>query len=274
MIYSTVLGSGLTLIVAPDERIPMVSVEVMYEFNPSSVPDGIPHLTEHLLFESTQHLENGDVDRLLRLAGGRSTASTSWDRIVLSDVVASTNLETLLYIESERSQYLCEAITLDHLENQRAVIAQELFGMSVRKNGELADRLRQKSFETHPALSKEIMGQIFDLETATIKNICNFANEWLQPQHSTWIVSGDVDVDTLVHSLETLFPVTEVTEALSIEGVHNEGHRWYEKDNENRLSLVFAAPPSGTVQEGITDAMLYSLTQPNVIEQFNRGREI
>ena len=38
--------------------------------DPTAVPDGVPHLTEHLLFESTQHLGNGDVDRLLRLAEG------------------------------------------------------------------------------------------------------------------------------------------------------------------------------------------------------------
>ena len=269
MIYSTILGSGLTLIVAPDDRIPMVSIDIIYEFDPSSVPDGVPHLTEHLLFESTQHLENGDVDRLLRLAGGRSTARTSWDRIILSDVVASSNLDTLLYIESERSQYLCGGITPEHLENQRAIIAQELFGMSVRKNGELADKLRQKSFVNHSSLSKEVMGQIYDLETATIDDICKFSKRWLQPQQATWLVSGDVDVDVLAHSLDILFPVATPSESITIESVQNEGHRWYQKSSENRLTIVLAAPPLGSVAEGVSDAMLYSLTQSELWGEFS-----
>ena len=269
MIYSTVLGSGLTLVVVPDDRIPMVSIDIIYEFDPSLVPDGVPHLTEHLLFESTKHLANGDVDRLLRLAGGRSNASTSWDRIVLNDVVASSNLETLLYIESDRAQYLCEAITPEHLENQRAIIAQELFGMSVRKNGELADRLRQKSFANHPSLSKEVMGQIYDLETATIDDVCDFSKRWLQPHNATWLVSGDVDVVRLVDSLDELFPVAGMSEKVSFGKVQNEGHRWYQQSRDNRLTIVLAAPPVGSVEEGISDAMLYSLTQSEMWEQFS-----
>ena len=125
---------------------------------------------------------------------------------MVSDTIASSNLSTLLYIESERSQYLCAGITTEHLENQRAVIAQELLSMTVRKNGGLAERLRQKSFLAHPVISKEVMGQIYDLETATKEDICLFAKRWLQPMHSTWIVSGDVDVDMLTTSLNQLFP--------------------------------------------------------------------
>ena len=110
MIHQFILGSGLTVLVAPNEQVPMVSVDIVYAFDSTNVPAGVPHLTEHLLFESTQHLANGDVDRLIRLAGGRSTASTTWDRIVISDTIASSNLSTLLSIEAERSQYLCEGI--------------------------------------------------------------------------------------------------------------------------------------------------------------------
>ena len=118
MIHEFILGSGLTLLVAPNDHVPLVSVDIIYEFDPSEVPDGVPHLTEHLLFESTQHLDNGEVDRLLRLAGGRSTASTTWDRIVISDTIASSNINTLLYIEAERAQFLCDGINVDDLENQ------------------------------------------------------------------------------------------------------------------------------------------------------------
>ena len=271
VIHWAVLSSGITLIVAPNDHVPMVSVDIIYEFDPSEIPDGVPHLTEHLLFESTKHLENGEVDRLLRLAGGRSTASTTWDRIVISDTIASSNLNTLLHIEAERSQHLCEGITIEELENQRAVIAQELLSMTVRTNGDLADRLRRRSFAVHPVISKEVMGQIYDLESATKEDICLFAQHWLQPHHATWVISGAVDVETLTTALNRLFPThSETLQDVAIVDVQNEGHRWFEQSAEDRLTVVFAAPPAGSVAEGVSDAMLYSLTQPVSLSFFTR----
>ena len=271
MIHEATLASGLTLLVAQNDHVPMVSIDIVYEFDPSDVPDGVPHLTEHLLFESTQHLDNGSVERLLRLAGGHSTATTTWDRIVVSDTIASSNLSTLLYIEAERSQYLCEGITTEHLDNQRSVIAQELLSMSVRKNGELADRLRQRSFASHPVISKEVIGHIYDLESATKEDICLFAKQWLQPKHSTWFVSGDVDVDMLTTSLNQLFP-TEMggAQGVDIVEVQNEGHNWFQQKTDGRLTVIFAAPPTGAIAAETSNAMLYTLTQAASLTSFSQ----
>ena len=130
MIESFVLSSGLTLVVMPNKHIPMVNIDIVYAFDPRLVPDGVPHLTEHLLFESTANIPNGDVDRWLRLAGGSSTASTNWDSIVIQNTISTPNLEWLLYIESERSRHLCEGIVDEDIENQRMVIANEMFSAS------------------------------------------------------------------------------------------------------------------------------------------------
>ena len=271
MIHEVTLASGLTLLVAQNDHVPMVSIDIVYEFDPSDVPDGVPHLTEHLMFESTKNLDNGSVERLLRLAGGRSTATTTWDRIVVSDTIASSNLITLLHIEAERAQYLCEGITAEHLDNQTSVVAQELLSMSVRKNGELADRLRQKSFVSHPVISKEVMGHIYDLESATKNDICLFAKQWMQPKHSTWIVSGDVDIDMLTTSLNQLFPTeSEGTQDVDIVDVQNEGHNWFQQSTDGRLTVIFAAPPAGSIADGVSNAMLYTLPQPVSLDSFSQ----
>ena len=288
--YSYVLSSGLTLVVLPDNHIPMVNIDIVYSFDPRLVPDGVPHLTEHLLFEGTANIPNGDVDRWLKLAGGSSTASTTWDAIVLHNTISAPNLEWLLYIESERSQYLCEGIVDEDIENQRMVIANEMFSAALQPNGDVADRLRKQSFANHGIISSEVMGQIYDLETATRNDICSFATEWLQPKQSTWIVTGDVDVEWLRQRLEVYFPSTEAVvdshvdiinrkpEALQerdIPIVQNEGHRWFKETKQtstmsaDQLTLVFAAPPAGTIEESVADAMLLSLTQSQTWKQFS-----
>lgn len=275
MIESIVLASGLTLIVLPNPHVPIVNVDIIYEFDPSQVPDGVPHITEHLLYESSKSLANGEVDRLLRLAGGRSNASTSWDRIVISDTIASSNIELLLFLEHERAQHLCEGVTEVDLENQRAVIANELFSMTLQKNGELADRLRRKSFTTHPAISKEVMGQIYDLETASVGDVCEFAQRWLQPEYSTWIVSGDVSETFLQERLNELYTEKHQIEPIEvIPAVENEGHRWFEEGKEDRLTFVFAAPAIGTVEERVSNAMLYTLAKADSLTHFSAVQSI
>ncbi len=250
----------------------MVEMDIVYRFDPTSVPDGVPHLTEHLLFESTGNIPNGDVDRWIRLAGGKSTASTTWDSIRIHSLISASNLDLLLYIESERTNNLCAGITDDDVENQRRVIAQELFSASIRPNGDLADRLRKKSFSNHPALSKEVMGQIYDLETASLLDVCKFSDAWLEPSHATWLVTGDVDPDWLTERLNFYFPPTvdnEFNTRLDIPPVQNQGHRWFDDTKDARLTLVFAAPPSGTVEEDVSDALLYTLNQKSTWEEFS-----
>ena len=146
------------MLVAPNDQVPMVSVDIVYTFDSTDVPAGVPHLTEHLLFESTQHLANGEVDRLIRLAGGRSTASTTWDRIVISDTIASSNLSILLSIEAERSQYLCEGITAEHLTISAPWRTRTLLHDRTTK-WRTCGSSPKKSFATHPVISSEVMGR-------------------------------------------------------------------------------------------------------------------
>ncbi len=262
MITTLVLTNGMRVIVAPNDKVPMVEVEIVYQFDPSSVPDGIPHLTEHLLFETTANIANGDMDRWFRQAGGSSTASTNWDEIRIHDLISSANLEWLVYIEAERSLRLCQGVTAENLENQRQVIANEMFSSALQANGEVADRLRRKSFSLHPALSKEVMGQIYDIENSSVEDICGFADQWLQPTKATWIVSGDVEVERLQALLLSYFPSEGVVSNSTMPIVENEQHRWYTESDQQRLLLAFAAPPTGSQAESISDAIMYTLTQP------------
>lgn len=274
MITTFVLTNGMRVIVALNDKVPMVEVEIVYQFDPSAVPDGIPHLTEHLLFETTANIANGDMDRWFRQAGGSSAASTSWDEIRIRDLISSANLEWLVYIEAERSLRLCEGVTAENLENQRQVIANELFSSVLQANGDVADRLRRKSFSLHPALSKEVMGQIYNIESSNVEDICSFAEQWLQPSQATWIVSGDVEVERLQVLLLSYFPSEGVVSKNTIPIVENEQHRWYTESDQQRLLLVFAAPPTGSQAETISDAIIHTLSQPQTWNELSHMNHI
>ena len=59
MIEAIVLSYGASLWMAPSDHVPMVTVRIEYPYSSSIVSDGVAHLTEHLLFETTEHMSNG-----------------------------------------------------------------------------------------------------------------------------------------------------------------------------------------------------------------------
>ena len=262
MIQSLVLANGFQAIIAPSNHVPMIHVHIVYPFNPMNVPDGVPHLAEHLLFEETHHLPDGDIDRLLRLAGGNSTAWTTWDALHVETSIPSENVELLLFIEKERSTNLCRALDPINIENQRKIIAQEMWNRSFQKDGELADQLRKRSFETHPILSTEVMGLIYDIENANTESICSFLQTWIHPSNAIWLVSGDVKIEHFKNQLKFNFEeFPDVSPSLVTSSKNLEqSRRMFQFSTEDRLFLVWKTPPRATQEDWWIGQIIQSLT--------------
>lgn len=245
MIEAAVLSYGASIWMAPTAHIPMVTVRIEYPYDARTVPDGVPHLTEHLLFESTRHFQNGDVDRWIRQAGGHSTAWTTWNSLVIETSVSSNNLDVLLAIEKDRSTELCVALTEENLDNQRQIIASEMLRQSLVEDGRLADSMRKRAFSEDPILSKEVMGLIYDLELASLSDVCTFTEQWLHPSNARWFVSGDIEPDVLLSKLEEAFKdVSKSAFEVLVQPspIQRTAKRWHQSDPSNRLFLMWPAP--------------------------------
>src|SRR5262245_42294000 len=78
-----VLRNGLTVILHRDTTVPLVSVNMWYHVgsaNERPGRTGFAHLFEHLMFEGSKNVEEGQFDILLEAAGGSSNGSTDLDR--------------------------------------------------------------------------------------------------------------------------------------------------------------------------------------------------
>jgi len=76
------LANGLTVILHEDHSVPVASVNVWYKVgsaNEKPGRTGFAHLFEHLMFEGSGHVKEGDFDNFLEAAGGSNNASTSGD---------------------------------------------------------------------------------------------------------------------------------------------------------------------------------------------------
>src|SRR6266513_3860079 len=123
-----VLPNGLNVIVHEDHSTPMVSVNM--RFNVGSAREkpgrtGFAHLFEHIMFEGSGHVAEGNFDNWLEAAGGDNNGSTDNDRTNYWETVPSNALELALFLESDRMGYLLDAMSPEKVNVQRDVVKNE-----------------------------------------------------------------------------------------------------------------------------------------------------
>src|SRR5881392_4122631 len=77
------LPNGLHVILHEDHTVPLITVNVWYHVGSAREKPGrtgFAHLFEHLMFEGSQHVKEGEFDTLLETAGATNNGSTETDR--------------------------------------------------------------------------------------------------------------------------------------------------------------------------------------------------
>ncbi|HEX7779479.1 MAG TPA: insulinase family protein, partial [Vicinamibacterales bacterium] len=122
------LSNGLTVILHEDHSVPIVSVNVWYHVgsaNEKPGRTGFAHLFEHLMFEGSKNVKEGDFDNLLEAAGGNNNASTAEDRTNYYIDVPANALDLALFLESDRMGYLLDIVSESLVNGQRDVVKNE-----------------------------------------------------------------------------------------------------------------------------------------------------
>src|SRR5882757_3343614 len=120
------LPNGLHVILHENHVSPVVSTYLLYHVGAKNErPDrtGFAHFFEHLMFEGTDNIPRGTIDKLISGAGGNLNASTSFDQTDYYFNVPANELKLALWIESERM--LHAKIDETGVETQRKVVKEE-----------------------------------------------------------------------------------------------------------------------------------------------------
>jgi zinc protease len=192
------LDNGLDVILHEDRDCPIVAVNVWYHVgskNEKPGRTGFAHLFEHLMFEGSQHYDQGFF-RPLQEAGGVLNGSTNADRTNYWEVVPANALELALWMESDRMGYLLPALTAAKFENQRNVVLNErrqnyenrpygLAGMAIVSALYAPD---------HPYHWMTI-GAAEDLKAATLEDVKAFFQTYYRPRNASLAMAGDIEID-------------------------------------------------------------------------------
>lgn len=200
------LPNGLHVILHENHASPVVSTYVLYRVGSKNErPDrtGFAHFFEHLMFEGSENIPRGKIDKYISGAGGNLNASTSFDRTDYYFNLPANQLKLALWIESERMMHA--KIDEAGVETQRQVVKEE----------------RRRSYDNQPygSLFEELaaltckgtpyewvpIGSMQYIDQATIEEFRNFYKTFYVPNNATLSVAGDFKVDEIKKLISDYF---------------------------------------------------------------------
>lgn len=199
------LNNGLKVILHKDVSTPVVAVNVLYDVgarDESGEKTGFAHLFEHLMFGGSVNI--ADFDKPLQDAGGTSNAFTSNDITNYYETLPLNNLETALWLESDRMLSL--AFTPKSLEVQRSVVIEEFKQRYLNQPyGDVWLLLRPLAYKNHPYLWPTIGKEISHIENATLDDVKAFFKKHYCPQNAVLCVAGNIDEEKVFALVEKWF---------------------------------------------------------------------
>jgi len=191
------LDNGLTVLFHKDITTPMAVVNTLFDVgarDESEDKTGFAHLFEHLMFGSSVNIP--DFDAPLQNAGGESNAFTSNDITNYYNVLPAPNLETALWLESDRMLSL--AFTDKSLEVQRSVVIEEFKQRYLNQPyGDVWLELRPLAYEKHPYKWATIGKELSHIENATMEDVKAFFQKHYNPSNAIICIAGNFELDYL-----------------------------------------------------------------------------
>jgi len=200
------LSNGLHVILHQNKTAPVVGTYLLYHVgskNERADRTGFAHFFEHLMFEGTENIQRGQIDKLVSAAGGNLNASTSFDRTDYHFNLPSNQLGLALWIESERM--LHGKVEKIGVETQRQVVKEERrLGTDNAPYGTLFENLAALVFQGTPYAWTPI-GSVQYIDQATLDEFREFYHHYYVPNNATLVVAGDFDIDAAKKQIADYF---------------------------------------------------------------------
>jgi predicted Zn-dependent peptidase len=189
------LENGLRALVHKDTTTPMVAVNVLYDVGArDETPDrtGFAHLFEHLMFGGSENIPS--YDEPLQMAGGENNAYTTNDITNYYIQLPLQNLETALWLESDRMKSL--SFSEKSLDVQRKVVSEEFKEHYINKPyGDAWEHLRLLAYKVHPYRWMTIGKELKHIEDAKLDDVKAFFFQHYRPLNAVLCVAGNVTTE-------------------------------------------------------------------------------
>ncbi len=193
LLYDTfTLPNGLRVVHHYDANTPLAVVNILYNVgardeNPELT--GMAHLFEHLMFGGSKNAIS--YDEPLQRASGENNAFTSNDITNYYVTLPAENIETALWLESDRMFQL--NLTPKTLEVQQGVVMEEFKQRYLNQPyGDIWLYFRPLAYTEHPYRWATIGKELAHIEKVTLDDLFSFYGRFYNPSNAILVIAGNV----------------------------------------------------------------------------------
>jgi zinc protease len=203
------LANGLQVLLHEDHKLPIVSIDIWYHVGPvkeRAGRTGFAHLFEHMMFEGSEHVgEKAHIKYLEKSGATDVNGTTDFDRTNYFETLPANQLETGLWLESDRMGFLLDTLDRAKLANQRDVVRNEKRQGEGSPYGIVDEEVFHQLFpKTHPYYA-DVIGSHADVEAARLNDVREFFTQYYAPNNATMAIAGDFDPATIKPLIEKYF---------------------------------------------------------------------
>ena len=191
------LDNGLTVLLHRDPSTPLATVNVLYKVgsrNEDPKKTGFAHLFEHLMFGGSENVP--DYDTPMQVAGGENNAFTNSDMTNFFNTVPAQNIETALWLESDRMMKL--DFNQKSLDIQKKVVVEEFKETSINQPyGDLWHKLSKLAYTEHPYRWPTIGMKMDHIEDAILEDVESFFYQYYKPNNAVLVIAGNFETEEI-----------------------------------------------------------------------------
>jgi zinc protease len=200
-----ILDNGISLVVIPDHRVPIVTHMLFMRVGSADDPlgrSGLAHYVEHLMFKGTKRYPKGQFDLLVTRNGGATNAFTANDRTYFYEQVMKPGLPTMMDLAADRLAHL----EFDPIEavHELDVVREERRSYENDPASELGDRVSRVLYRGE-AYGHPILGEWNETDGLTYQAAMDFYHQYYIPQNAIVVVAGDVEPEEALRLAQSTY---------------------------------------------------------------------
>lgn len=207
------LANGLRIYLQEDHRAPLVSVQLSLHVGASHEPagnSGLSHALEHLVFDGSSKLAQGEYISFMNRLGASPNAFTDSDNTYFPLTLPASRLEIAL-------EALADITFRPTLEASAFTKVLEI--VKAERRSHVEGTALGRALEAHKtfcygngAYATPVIGRPEDLDALTIDTARDWHRHWYHPNNATLVVVGATDMPRLRELVERHFGAFEAAE--------------------------------------------------------------
>jgi len=212
------LANGMTVVVVPNHRVPVVTHMVWYKVGSADEgqgESGIAHFLEHLMFKGTRKRAPGEFSKILARNGGRENAFTSTDYTAYHQTIAVDRLEPIMEMEADRMTNLM----LDDraVETEKQVVLEERRSRTDNDpSAVLHEQVNAALYLNYP-YRRPVIGWEHEIRALNRDAVLRFYKRWYAPNNAVLVVAGDITAAKLKPLAEKYYGAIPAAPAIARE---------------------------------------------------------